>query len=220
MNCLWFFHISLFFMTSTAFHMANMKVRLANGTTYAFTHLKPSSDKPYVLLLHGFPSTAYDWRHQIAFLAKEGYGVIAPDLLGYGGTDKPKEPEAYKMKKMAADIAFLLDTLEVKVVIGVGHDWLVICVSHPSCAYAKHYGRGSSLLSRLANYHPERINAYVFLDVGYSAPNPNFSIDEVNEMSTQIIGYPILGYWIFYNSADAAELLERKVGHNITYILD
>ena len=205
-------------MTFTAFPIASMKVRLANGTTYAYTHLKPSGDKPYVLLLHGFPSTAYDWRHQIAFLAKKGYGVIAPDLLGYGGTDKPTEPEAYRMKKMAADIAFLLDTLDVKLVIGVGHDWSVRYTSDHFRACAKYNGRGSGLLSRLANYHPERFRAYVFMDIGYSAPNPKFSIDEVNEKSTQTIGYPIMGYYHFFNSADAAELMDQKVGHNIASI--
>ena len=141
-------------------------------------------------------------------------------MLGYGGTDKPTKPEAYRMKKMAADIALLLDSLGVNLVIGVGHDWLVMCISHPFCACAKHNGRGSGLLSRLANYHPERIRAYVFMDIGYSAPNPNFSIDEVNEKSTQVIGYPIMGYYHFVNSADAAELLDRKVGYNIRSIFD
>ena len=115
------------------------------------------------------------------------------------------------MKKMAADIANLLDTLEVKTVIGVGHDWLVMCISHRFRAYTKHNRRGSGLLSRMANYHPERFSAYVFMDIGYSAPNSNFSIDEVNEMSTHTIGYPIMGYYHFFNSADAAGLMERKV---------
>ena len=116
------------------------------------------------------------------------------------------------MKKMAADVALLLDTLEVKLVIGVGHDWLVICTSHHFGTCAKHTGRGSGLLSRLANYHPERFRAYVFMDIGYQAPNPKFSIDEVNEKSTQTIGYPIMSYYHFFNSADAAELMERKIG--------
>ena len=132
-------------MRANAFPIASTTVRLASGTTYAYVHVKLSGHKPCVLLLHGFPSTAYDWRHQIAFLAKGGCGIIAPDLLGYGGTDKPSEPEAYRMKKMAGDIALLLDNLEVKLVVGVSRDWLVICTSHHFCICAEQYYRGSGL---------------------------------------------------------------------------
>lgn len=112
-------------MASIAFPEISSKVQLPNGTTYGFVHIKPSSNKPCILLLHGFPSSSYDWRHQIDFLAKGGYGVIAPDLLGYGDTDKPVNPESYRLKKMAGEIAALLDTLQIDKVIGVSHDWLV-----------------------------------------------------------------------------------------------
>ena len=112
-------------MTSIAFPDISTKVQLPNGTNYGYALVKPSGNKPYILLLHGFPSSAHDWRHQIGFLAKEGYGVIAPDLLGYGDTDKPKEPEAYRLKKMAGEAASLLDALDIKTVIGVSHDWSV-----------------------------------------------------------------------------------------------
>lgn len=54
---------------------------------------------------------------------------MAPDLLGYGGTDKPTEPEAYKLKKMADEVVQILDHEGVKKVLGVGHDWCV----HPAC---------------------------------------------------------------------------------------
>ena len=114
-------------MASIAFPDISAKVQLSEGVTYGYVHVKPStsSNKPYILLLHGFPSSSYDWRHQIDFLAKEGYGVLAPDLLGYGDTDKPTDIEAYKSKKMARETASLLDALGIDLVIGVGHDWLV-----------------------------------------------------------------------------------------------
>ena len=114
-------------MASIAFPKISAKVKLSEGATYGYVHVKPSpsSNKPYILLLHGFPSSSYDWRYQIDFLAKEGYGVLAPDLLGYGDTDKPTEIEAYRGKKMAGETASLLDALGIDVVIGVGHDWSV-----------------------------------------------------------------------------------------------
>ena len=50
-------------------------------------HLE-AGDGPPVVLLHGFPETSYAWCYQIPELAKK-YHVIAPDLRGYGETDKP-----------------------------------------------------------------------------------------------------------------------------------
>ena len=46
-------------------------------------------DGPLVLLLHGFPELAYSWRHQVAALGAAGFHVVAPDLPGYGRSDKP-----------------------------------------------------------------------------------------------------------------------------------
>ena len=53
--------------------------------------------------------------------------------------------------------------------------------------------------------------AYVFLDIGYLGPSTNFSVDDANQFSIERLGYPIFGYWPFFNSADAAELLDRNV---------
>ena len=44
---------------------------------------------PLVLFLHGFPESWYSWRHQLPALAKAGYRAVAPDLRGYGKSDKP-----------------------------------------------------------------------------------------------------------------------------------
>lgn len=94
-----------------------------DGTKYAYIYSKAVATKPTFLLLHGFPSSSYDWRHQIKSLSELGYGVIAPDLLGYGDTDKPTDLERYKLKKMSADVAQILDEESLEKVIGVGHDW-------------------------------------------------------------------------------------------------
>jgi pimeloyl-ACP methyl ester carboxylesterase len=48
-----------------------------------------------VLLLHGFPDSSHLWRHQIPALAKAGFRVIAPDLRGFGRSDKPQAVEDY-----------------------------------------------------------------------------------------------------------------------------
>lgn len=96
---------------------------IPSGRTYSHVHVKPSSNKPYILFLHGFPSTSYVWRHQIEYFSQRGYGIVAPDLLGYRETDKPVELDAYSLKNMATEVIALMDCLGVDKVIGVGHDW-------------------------------------------------------------------------------------------------
>lgn len=72
----------------------------SRSLTYSYIHIAPSPEGPgeYNLFLHGFPSSSYDWRHQISFFQQEGYGIIVPDLLGYGGTSKPLETSLYNGK--------------------------------------------------------------------------------------------------------------------------
>lgn len=104
--------------------------------TYSYIHIPPQPPKiQYILFLHGFPSTSHDWRHQIHFFAAKGYGILAPDLLGFGETSKPLELDLYAGKGMARDIIEIMDSEGVKVVIAVAHDWYVsrfilICASH------------------------------------------------------------------------------------------
>jgi soluble epoxide hydrolase/lipid-phosphate phosphatase len=98
-------------------------LEVQDGTKYAYVSVPAQHAKPTFLLLHGFPSSSYDWRHQIKSLTELGFGVLAPDLLGYGDTDRPTEIDKYKFKKMAADIIDILDKESLKTIIGVAHDW-------------------------------------------------------------------------------------------------
>jgi pimeloyl-ACP methyl ester carboxylesterase len=82
-----------------------------------------AGEGPLVVLVHGFPEGWYSWRHQIAALAKAGYRVAAPDVRGYGGSDKPHAIEAYAIKELAADIAGLIAALGADRAVVVGHDW-------------------------------------------------------------------------------------------------
>lgn len=63
----------------------------------------------------------------------------------------------------------------------------------------------------MATYHPSRFLGFAFLDVGYIAPGENLDADAVNEETQKELGYPTLGYWLFFNSDEAAELMERNV---------
>ena len=106
------------------------------------------------LLLHGFPECAYSWRCQIPLLARMGYHVWAPDMRGYGKSDKPEGISEYTIDKLAQDVADLIDVSGAKSVLLCGHDWgaviawhfamhrlraierlVIMNVPHPACFY-------------------------------------------------------------------------------------
>jgi soluble epoxide hydrolase/lipid-phosphate phosphatase len=94
------------------------------GHAYSYIYIAPTSaEKQHLLLLHGFPSHIPDWTYQIQHFSNLGYGVIVPDLLGYGQSSKPNDINAYKLKAMGSEIIEMLDYLRLSKVIGVGHDW-------------------------------------------------------------------------------------------------
>ncbi len=74
--------------------------------------------------------------------------------------------------------------------------------------------RGSFLLSRLANYHPEHFSAYAFIDHGYSAPGNSLTtavIQHINSSVQAKLGFSIFGYFLFFDEEDAPKLLDEHV---------
>lgn len=104
---------------------------------------------PAVLLCHGFPETWRSWRRQIQALSNAGFRVIAPDMRGYGGSARPKDPTAYSMPLIAADLVGLLDALGIRTAAVVGHDW------------------GATAAWNAALIHPERFDRVAGLSVAY-----------------------------------------------------
>ncbi len=81
------------------------------------------TDRPPVVLCHGFPELAYSWRHQLPALADAGFRAIAPDQRGYGDSSIPEEIDRYGLGDLCGDLADLLDALEIDRAVFVGHDW-------------------------------------------------------------------------------------------------
>jgi pimeloyl-ACP methyl ester carboxylesterase len=102
---------------------------------------------PLIILVHGFPELWYSWRHQIPALAEAGYRVVAPDVRGYGGSDKPRPIEAYDMAELTADVVGLIDALGEESAILVGHDW------------------GAQICWNTAFLHPTRVSAVAGLSI-------------------------------------------------------
>lgn len=166
----------------------------SDGRKYTYDHVPPQENKPSVLLIHGYPATRNDWKYQIEDLSAAGYGVIAPDCLGYGDSDMPIEVDAYNLKRISKHLTELLDKEGLTKVVGVGHDW------------------GVSILSRAVVWHPDRFEKLVFLSLGYGPPGILMDIDTVNAKSLEDSGKMPFGYFYFFNSHDAANLAASHVG--------
>jgi len=65
----------------------------------------------------------YGWRYQIRALAASGFRVVVPDQRGFGQTDAPPDVATYGYKTLTADMAALLDHLNVRKAVFIGHDW-------------------------------------------------------------------------------------------------
>ncbi|KAF6810152.1 epoxide hydrolase [Colletotrichum plurivorum] len=166
---------------------------------YYYSNAK-SPDSPTFLFLHGFPSSAIDFRPQLESLSSRGYGVIAPDLLGYGGTSKPADHREYVWRSMSNHIAAMLDAEGVEKVVGVGHDL------------------GSWFLSRLCQFHPSRFAGLVFLDVGYAAPGTMFDVEAINRLTKEATGEEMFRYWDFFTDDEGVAIMDRQVGSVVSLL--
>ena len=130
--------------------MSSVTERRLRAGGLAF-NLAEAGDGPPVLLLHGFPDSWRLWRYQIPALAKAGHRVIAPDLRGFGETDRPAAVEDYKLRTLGNDVVGLLDALELDRAAVVGHDW------------------GAALAWAVARFVPDRVTRLVVVSVGHPA---------------------------------------------------
>lgn len=77
---------------------------------------------PVILLVHGVPTSSWLYRKIIPKLIKNGFRVIAPDMLGYGASDKPDDPEIYTADKMGQRLLRLMEHLNIEEWTQVFHD--------------------------------------------------------------------------------------------------
>lgn len=105
----------------------------SRGIEISYYYAATTGDKPFLLFLHGFPSTSRDWHNQVAFFGEKGYGLVVPDMLGYGGSSKPTDLTLHKPSLMVKDLIELLDCEKISKVIAIGHDWYVAIASIDLC---------------------------------------------------------------------------------------
>lgn len=82
-----------------------------------------AGEGPLVLLIHGFPELGISWRAQVQALAEAGYHAVAPDMRGYGGTDRPGRRDDHTILNLVGDMVDLVRALGETGCVVVGHDW-------------------------------------------------------------------------------------------------
>jgi pimeloyl-ACP methyl ester carboxylesterase len=120
-------------------------------------HIAEQGEGPLVVLCHGFPESWYSWRHQLAALAAAGFHAVAPDMRGYGQSDRPDSIDQYTLLHLVGDMVGLLDALGAEQAVIAGHDW------------------GAPVAWHAALLRPDRFRAVIGLSVpfrprGHAAP--------------------------------------------------
>lgn len=110
-------------------------------------HLDEGDGAP-VVFVHGEPTWSFLWRKVIPPVRDAGFRCVAPDLPGFGRSDKPTELGWYSYDRHATALAALLEDLDLRGATVVVHDW------------------GGPIGLRAAVEHPERIERMVILDTG------------------------------------------------------
>ncbi len=102
----------------------------------------PRTGRP-ILMLHGEPSWSYLYRHMIPIIAEAGYRALAPDLIGFGRSDKPASQDDYSYESHENWLESFVVGLDLKRIVLVCQDW------------------GGLLGLRMVARHPERFDAVV-----------------------------------------------------------
>ena len=103
-------------------------------------------DGEVVVLLHGEPTWSYLYRTMIPPLVDAGYRVLAPDLIGFGKSDKPTAMADYTYQRHVDWVADWMDALEIRDIVLFGQDW------------------GSFIGLRIAGEQPERFARIMIAD--------------------------------------------------------
>lgn len=104
-----------------------------------------------VLALHGFPESAWEWEQVAVRLSERDVRVVAPLQRGYSPGARPDRVEDYAIEHLAADALDVVDSLGLRRVHVLGHDW------------------GASVAWWLAAYHPDRVASLTAVSVPHLA---------------------------------------------------
>jgi len=139
------------------------------------------ADGEAVLLLHGFPETWREWRHQIKALAAAGYRAVAFDQRGYSPDARPAEVDAYRSEHLVADVLAVANHVGAQRFHLVGHDW------------------GGAVAWQVGGRHGERLRTLTVVSTPHPAAfRTSIQSGEQREKSS---------YMLFFRSPEAEDAL-------------
>jgi pimeloyl-ACP methyl ester carboxylesterase len=144
-------------------------------------HVAEQGEGPLVLLCHGFPELWYSWRHQLSALAAAGFHAVAPDMRGYGQTERPEAIDQYTLLHLVGDMVGLLDALGHETAVIVGHDW------------------GAPVAWHAALLRPDRFRAVIGMSVPFIPRRPDYPSKSYPETDDTIF------YQSYFQSPGVAE---------------
>ena len=150
------------------------ELELAVGDLRFRAFAEGPEDGELVLLLHGFPQTWWEWRHQLKALGDAGYRAVAPDQRGYSPGARPDGVEAYHVDRLVEDAFGFADALGADRFHLVGHDW------------------GAIVAWYAAGARPERLKTLTIVSVPHPAAFARALADPSSEQRTKsqyIIGF-------------------------------
>lgn len=80
-------------------------------------------DGPVILMAHGMPTWSYLYRHMIPPLIRAGYRCVAPDLIGFGKSDKVLDDTWYSIERHCLSLRSLIETLDLRRITIIAQDW-------------------------------------------------------------------------------------------------
>ena len=159
-------------------------------------HLAEQGEGPLVVLCHGFPECWYSWRHQLAALSAAGFRAVAPDMRGYGRSDRPEAIDQYTLLHLVGDMVGLLDALGAEKAVIAGHDW------------------GAPVAWHAALLRPDRFRAVIGLSVPFRPRGP------VAPTSVMPRHQDAMFYQLYFQQPGVAEAeLERDARQTFVKIL-
>ena len=169
---------------------------------YTYYYSPPYKGLPTLLLLHGCPDTASLWSNLISkHLLPAGYGVIAPDLVGYGASGQPEGFERYSLAEGCRHLLAILGNERLETVIVLGHDF------------------GAALASKMYSYHPQRVAGLITLGTAFVPPSPYpFDFQQIKAMQEQYQGYCSMWYFPLFTSENGAAKIEAHLEQMFTVL--
>ena len=151
----------------------------------------PPNATEVILLLHGEPAWCYLYRHMIPPLVKEGYRCLAPDLVGFGRSDKPSQKSDFTYRKQIDWTTKWMVSLDLKEITLFCHDW------------------GSLIGLRMAIENQERFKRVILSNGGLpTGENFRSDSDEANKQFSR---------WLDFNRYAPSEYPYEKVFYAGTF---